>query len=164
MDTVNQETRSRIMSSVGQKNTSAETTLRSALHAAGLRYRLHDRRLPGSPDLVFPKYRAVIFVHGCYWHSHGCYRSTIPKSRRDFWEAKFLANRERDKRNIGLLREDEWRVMVVWECALVGKYAIPLVEVTEQVRDWLEDTHKCRVVSGVPTDTRTRKERRSLKS
>ena len=78
-------------------------------------------RLPGSPDLVFPRYRAVIFVHGCYWHSHGCYKSTVPKSRREFWEDKFRANRERDERNVALLRERGWRVLTVWECELIGK-------------------------------------------
>ena len=148
MDTVDKETRSRIMSSVGQKDTGPETLLRSALHKAGLRYRLHDRRLPGSPDLVFPRYRAVIFVHGCYWHSHGCYKSTVPKSRREFWEDKFRANLERDERNISLLRELGWRVMVVWECALIGKHALPLNEVTKQIRGWLIGQENCEQVSG----------------
>ena len=138
MDTVDKETRSRIMSSVGQRNTGAETALRSALHAAGLRYRLHDRTLPGSPDLVFPKYRASIFVHGCYWHSHGCYKSTVPKSRREFWQDKFKANRERDERNIRLLREQGWRVLTVWECILKGKTADPAGNVANAVKAWLE--------------------------
>jgi DNA mismatch endonuclease, patch repair protein len=137
MDTVDQATRSRIMASVGQKNTGAETLLRSTLHREGFRYRLHDRTLPGSPDLVFPRFRAVIFVHGCYWHSHGCYKSTVPKSRRKFWTAKFKANRQRDERNINLLLERGWRVMIVWECALLGKSALPPVEVAARVRAWL---------------------------
>jgi DNA mismatch endonuclease (patch repair protein) len=93
MDTVDLATRSKIMSAVGRKDTGAELLLRSALHRIGLRYRLHDRSLPGTPDLVFPRFCAVIFVHGCYWHSHGCYRSTVPKSHRKFWIAKFAANR-----------------------------------------------------------------------
>ena len=125
------------MSSVGQKDTSLETMLRTALHKAGLRYRLCDRKLPGSPDLVFPRFGAVIFVHGCYWHSHGCYKSTVPKSRREFWQDKFSANRKRDEHNIELLQESGWRVMTVWECALVGKYALPLNEITDLVRTWL---------------------------
>lgn len=137
MDTVDKEMRSRIMSSVAQKDTGPETLLRSALHKTGLRYRLHDRKLPGSPDLVFPRFRAVIFVHGCYWHSHGCYKSTVPKSRRGFWEDKFRANRRRDERNIALLHERGWRVMVVWECVLLGKHALPLDEVVERARAWL---------------------------
>ena len=137
MDTVDKETRSKIMSSVGQKDTSPETLLRSALHRAGLRYRLHDKKLPGSPDLVFPRFRAVIFVHGCFWHSHGCYRSTIPKSRRRFWESKFRANRSRDERDSALLRKRGWRVLVVWECALIGKQAMLPNEVVELIRFWL---------------------------
>ena len=148
MDTVDKETRSRIMSSVGQKDTGPETLLRSALHTAGLRYRLHDRRLPGSPDLVFPRYRAVIFVHGCYWHSHGCCKSTVPKSRREFWEDKFRANRERDERNVTLLRKRGWRVLTVWECALIGKHALPLDEVTKQIRGWLIGQENFEQVSG----------------
>ena len=138
MDTVDKETRSRIMASVGQKNTVAETALRCALHEAGLRYRLHDRKLPGSPDLVFPRYRVVIFVHGCYWHSHGCYKSTVPKSRREFWQEKFEANRERDERNVRLLRDQGWRVLTVWECVLKGKTAEPAEVVAEAVKVWLE--------------------------
>ena len=138
MDTVDKETRSRIMASVGQKNTGAETALRCALHAVGLRYRLHDRKLPGSPDLVFSRYRAVIFVHGCYWHSHGCYKSTVPKSRREFWQDKFEANRERDARNVRLLRDQGWRVLTVWECVLKGKTAEPAEDVAGAVKAWLE--------------------------
>ena len=99
MDTVGTQTRSKIMVSVGQKDTGAEMLLRRALHRKGLRYRLHDKSLPGSPDIVFPRFNAVLFIHGCYWHSHGCYRSTIPKSRVEFWEDKFEANRVRDLRS-----------------------------------------------------------------
>ena len=138
MDTVDRQTRARIMSSVGQKNTSAEIALRSALHAARLRYRLHDRTLSGSPDLVFSKYRVVIFVHGCYWHSHGCYKSTVPKSRRQFWQDKFKTNRERDERNVRLLREQGWRVLTVWECILKGKTAESAGNVVTAVKAWLE--------------------------
>src|SRR5437667_7842950 len=137
MDTVDRQTRSKIMASVGQKNTGTELILRSALHEIGLRYKLHDRSLPGSPDLVFPRFHAVVFVHGCYWHSHGCYKSTVPKSRRAFWTDKFSANQERDERNIRLLRERSWRVMVVWECALLGKNALPPHELTGQLHPWL---------------------------
>src|ERR1700733_11420400 len=137
MDTVDKVTRSRIMSSVGQKNTGAETLLRSNLHKQGFRYRLHVRKLPGSPDLVFPRFGAVIFVHGCYWHSHGCYKSTIPKSNCDFWTEKFKANRHRDKRNIDLLLKQGWRVLIVWECALLGKCALPSDELAARIGAWL---------------------------
>lgn len=148
MDTVDKETRSRIMSSVGQKNTGPETLLRSALHQIGLRYRLHDRKLPGSPDLVFAQYRAVIFVHGCYWHSHGCYRSTVPKSRREFWLAKFEANQERDRRDIRRLIDQGWRVLVLWECALLGQNKRPATEVAARVAEWLQGDELSGSISG----------------
>lgn len=125
------------MSRVGQKDTGPELKLRQSLHRDGLRYRLHDKSLPGSPDLVFRRFNAVMFVHGCYWHSHGCYRSTLPKTRRTFWKRKFFVNRKRDKRNISLLQACGWRVLVVWECALVGRHALPMNEITESCRSWL---------------------------
>ena len=153
VDTVDKETRSRIMSSVGQKDTGLETMLRAALHKAGLRYRLCDRKLPGSPDLVFSRFGAVIFVHGCYWHSHGCYKSSVPKSRRKFWVNKFSVNRQRDEHNIVLLRESGWRVMIVWECALVGKHAFSLDAITELVRAWLMGTEEHREVPGSLPET-----------
>jgi DNA mismatch endonuclease (patch repair protein) len=106
------------MRSVPQKNTTPELHLRKALHAMGFRYRLNDRKLPGSPDLVFPKYRAVIFVHGCFWHRHGCRYTTTPATRREFWEAKFKANMERDEEKERKLQDAGWRVKIVWECEL----------------------------------------------
>ena len=142
MDTVDRETRSRIMASVRQRDTGPETTLRSALHRAGLRYRLHDQTLPGSPDLVFRRFNAAVFVHGCYWHSHGCYKSTVPKSRREFWETKFSANRQRDQHKVALLRGAGWRVLTVWECVLVGKHALSPETVAARVRAWLTGTVK----------------------
>jgi DNA mismatch endonuclease, patch repair protein len=156
MDTVDKATRSRIMARVGQKNTGAETILRSALHKAGFRYRLHDRRLPGSPDLVFPRFGAVIFVHGCYWHSHGCYKSTVPKSHRTFWIEKFTANRQRDERSIRLLLERGWRVMIVWECALLGKTAVPVQELAKRTRAWLNGQKARGQVSGNASRGRSR--------
>jgi DNA mismatch endonuclease (patch repair protein) len=153
MDTVDRQTRSKIMASVGQKNTGAELLLRSALHKIGLRYRLHVRSLPGSPDLAFPRFKAVAFVHGCYWHSHGCYRSTVPKSRREFWMGKFAANRERDERNARRLMADGWRVMVVWECALLGKNALPAGDVARQFRVWLDGGLDQDEISGLARHT-----------
>jgi DNA mismatch endonuclease, patch repair protein len=150
MDTVDSQTRSKIMSRVGQKNTGAEILLRTALHRAGLRYRLHDRSLPGSPDLVFPRFRAVVFVHGCYWHSHGCLRSTVPKSRRQFWTAKFDANRSRDEKNLNLLLEGGWRVLIVWECAIRGKTAMPTPTIATSVKSWLESRARTGEITGAP--------------
>ncbi len=120
MDTVDQKIRSKIMASVGQKDTKPEMVLRKALHRMGFRYVANDKRLPGSPDLVFPKYHAVIFVHGCFWHRHGCKYSTMPQTRRYFWEEKFEANKRRDLRKISDLRKKGWNVKVVWECKLKG--------------------------------------------
>jgi DNA mismatch endonuclease (patch repair protein) len=118
MDTVDKATRSRIMGSVRQKNTQPELVLRKALHAMGYRYKLHDKNLPGSPDLVFPKYKAAIFVHGCFWHRHGCKQTTTPVTRKEFWEEKFKTNIKRDKKNVRDLQRAGWRVLVVWECEL----------------------------------------------
>lgn len=148
MDTVDKQTRSMIMSSVGQKDTGAEKLLRQAVHRMGMRYRLHDRSLPGSPDITFPRHKAAIFVHGCYWHAHGCYRSTIPKSARDFWTDKFSANQSRDKKNQKLLLAEGWRVLTVWECALRGKAASPAPEVAAAVKAWLESSSQCDEISG----------------
>ena len=128
------------MSGVGQKDTGPELLLRSALHRIGIRYRLHDKSLAGSPDLVFRRFRSIVFVHGCYWHSHGCYRSTVPQSRRKYWEEKFRANRKRDERDIAILHESKWRVMIVWECALVGKYALKPSDVALHICTWLSGT------------------------
>lgn len=149
MDTVDKATRSYIMSRVGQKDTGAELLMRSALHKIGLRYRLHDRSLAGSPDLVFPRFRAVVFVHGCYWHSHGCHRSTIPKSRREFWNEKFRANRSRDERNVNVLLDGRWRVLTIWECALRGKTAKASCAVAKSVSAWLESSDDVGEIAGV---------------
>lgn len=118
MDIVDRTTRSKIMRSVPQKDTRPEMFLRRGLHRMGFRYRLHDKNLPGSPDLVFKKLKAIVFVHGCFWHRHGCKRTTTPSTRKDFWEAKFKTNIERDKKNVQELQDAGWRVMIVWECEL----------------------------------------------
>ena len=111
--------RSRMMSSIRGKNTRPERILRSLLFARGFRYRLHVRGLPGSPDLVFPKRKAVVFVHGCFWHRHvGCRYATTPSSNVGFWQTKFDANVSRDKRVTRQLREEGWRVFVVWACQI----------------------------------------------
>lgn len=105
------------MQRVRRKDTEPEMRLRRALWRQGLRYRLHVRGLPGSPDIVFKSCRVAIFVHGCFWHRHvGCRLATVPKSNRDFWERKFLANQERDERKRLELQGLGWRVVVVWQC------------------------------------------------
>ncbi len=105
------------MSRVRGKNTSSEMRVRSAAHARGLRFRIHRKDLPGTPDLVFPKWRTVILVHGCFWHMHPeCKKATTPKSRLAFWQEKFKRNVARDRANIAALRSKGWRTEVIWEC------------------------------------------------
>ncbi|WP_372574844.1 very short patch repair endonuclease [Ruegeria jejuensis] len=118
-DIVKPEVRSRMMSRIRGRNTKPEISLRKALHRRGLRYRLNVRNLPGSPDIVFPKWKTVLFVHGCYWHRHpGCPKTTTPSSNAEFWADKFEQNVERDKRNVDDLLSSGWRVGIVWECVI----------------------------------------------
>lgn len=118
-DVVDAATRSRMMSGIRGKDTKPELELRRHLHRMGFRYRLHGKGLPGRPDLVFPAYGAVVFVHGCFWHRHrGCRFTTTPATRPDFWSRKFEENVARDKRNTAALRRAGWRVKVVWECSI----------------------------------------------
>jgi DNA mismatch endonuclease (patch repair protein) len=126
--------RSRMMSNIRGKNTWPERTLRSLLFARGFRYRLHVKKLPGTPDLVFPKYGAVVFVHGCFWHRHeGCRFTTTPGTNQDFWKQKFQENIERDRRHMEALRSLGWRVAIVWECAL--KHSVD--DTAQMVDEWL---------------------------
>lgn len=104
------------MASVKSRNTKPEIQIRHMLHRMGFRYRLHVNHLPGKPDMVFPKYRAVIQVNGCFWHAHGCAKSKLPKTRVEFWREKIGKNKERDKMNIEKLLGHGWRVLVWWEC------------------------------------------------
>ena len=118
-DIVTPEQRSRMMAQVKGKNTKPELIVRSLCHEMGLRFRLHRRDLPGTPDLVFPKYRLCILVHGCFWHRHiGCKYASIPKSRQDFWSKKLDSNANRDEQCINKLKLMDWRVEIIWECEL----------------------------------------------
>lgn len=116
-DRLTPERRSWNMSRINSRDTGPEMQVRSILHRAGYRFRLHRKDLPGRPDIVLPKYRTVVFVHGCFWHRHpGCRFTYTPKSRVAFWNDKFCANVERDRRNARTLRALGWRVITVWEC------------------------------------------------
>ncbi|MCE8005286.1 very short patch repair endonuclease [Billgrantia ethanolica] len=131
VDSVDRETRSKIMGKVRNKDTGPEMTVRRLVHGAGYRYRLHGKKLPGKPDLVFKGRRKVIFVHGCFWHRHeGCPLARLPKSRLDFWLPKLEANRERDKRNEERLQEMGWAVLVIWECELKSPNSL-LLKISE---------------------------------
>jgi DNA mismatch endonuclease (patch repair protein) len=119
MDTLSRSERSKRMALIRSAHTKPEIIVRSITHSCGYRYRLHDPDLPGKPDLVFPRLRKVVFVHGCFWHRHPrCSLARLPKSRLDFWVPKLTQNRERDLKNIARLREDGWNVKVIWECEI----------------------------------------------
>ncbi len=136
-DIVSPETRSRMMSGIKGKDTRPELLIRKGLHAKGHRYRLHVKSLSGKPDLVFPKYRAVILVHGCFWHGHNCHLFKWPSTRKDFWRQKITGNQKNDSKNLAALKEDNWRVMTIWECALKGRERIPLNEIIDKAAEWL---------------------------
>ena len=125
------------MSGIRGRDTKPELLLRKGLHAMGFRYKLHDKSLPGKPDLVFPRYRAVILVNGCFWHGHDCHLFKWPKSREDFWREKIKSNIDRDRLVTSQLEEQGWRVLRVWECALKGRTRIGLDEVLEDSALWL---------------------------
>lgn len=117
-DVVDAATRSRMMAGIRAKDTVPELLIRRSLHRLGFRFRLHDKRLPGKPDLVLPKHGAVIFVHGCFWHGHNCPAFKWPATRAEFWRSKIERNRENDGRHIKALCEMGWRICVVWECSV----------------------------------------------
>lgn len=118
-DIVTKAVRSRMMSGIRGKNTRPEVVVRRFLHRRGFRFRLHARELPGCPDLLLPKYKAAVHVHGCFWHQHpGCRLAYMPASNRPFWNSKLSGNADRDKRNNRALRQLGWRVFVVWECEI----------------------------------------------
>lgn len=147
-DVVDAASRSRMMAGIRGKNTRPEMILRRGLHSRGFRYRLHDRRLPGSPDLVFPGRRAVIFIHGCFWHGHDCHLFRLPTTRRAFWEAKIEGNRVRDEAAEAALLADGWRVLTIWECALKGRERLPVDEVLDRATDWLTKGRMKETVAG----------------
>ncbi|HHA2841733.1 very short patch repair endonuclease [Stenotrophomonas maltophilia] len=118
MDTLTAAQRSHRMSLIRSKNTKPELLVRKAVWAAGFRYRLHSKGLPGKPDLVFPGLRTVVFVHGCYWHAHSCQKGRIPGQNSAMWTEKFSVNKARDARNTRRLRREGWSVLTVWECQL----------------------------------------------
>lgn len=135
-DKLSRSHRSWNMSRIQGRNTGPEIRLRSLLHRAGFRFRLHVRDLPGRPDIVLPRYRTAIFVHGCFWHRHpGCRNSTMPSTRRDFWKKKFEENVKRDDRNRNALEDAGWSVAVVWECELEADAQGVLDRVTRDLGD-----------------------------
>ena len=139
-DVVTKAMRSRMMSGIRSKNTKPELMIRHGLHSRGLRYRLHSKRIPGKPDLVFPKYRAVIMIHGCFWHGHDCQLFRYPSSRADFWYKKIERNRERDREIFTLLTSSNWRILTIWECSLKGTAKLPIDIIIDDTINWLKSS------------------------
>lgn len=131
------EARSANMAAIKSKNTKPELLIRKALYAKGFRYRLHDKKLPGKPDLVLKKYNAVIFINGCFWHKHSCHLFKWPQTRMDFWKKKIESNVLRDEQNYLKYQESGWKVLVVWECALKGKHRLLFDDLIEQIIYWI---------------------------
>jgi DNA mismatch endonuclease (patch repair protein) len=122
MDPLSKKARSALMAKIKGKNTRPEMIIRKFLFSKGFRYRIHDSRYSGSPDIVLPKYHTAIFVHGCFWHGHvNCRASRLPTTNVDYWEEKIQQNLERDQRKIKLLKKDGWKVIVIWECKIKTK-------------------------------------------
>ncbi len=137
MDVVNKQKRSEMMSGIKGKDTRGELAIRKGLHKLGFRYQLHRKDLPGKPDLVFPKYNAVIFVNGCFWHAHNCHLFKWPSSRPEFWQEKISNNKIRDTNNLNKYIDIGWKVLTIWECSLKGKTRRNLNEVINTAANWL---------------------------
>ena len=138
VDIVDPATRSRMMAGIRGRDTKPELVLRKGLHALGFRYSLNRKDLPGKPDLVFRKYDAVVFVHGCFWHRHeGCKLASVPATNPEFWQNKFARNVERDRENVAALRDAGWRTGIIWECALRSADVFPVVR---KVARWLHSS------------------------
>jgi DNA mismatch endonuclease (patch repair protein) len=155
VDRVNKEIRHRIMSANLGKNTSPEIEIRRALFRRGFRYRIHDTRLPGRPDIVLKKYRVAVFVHGCFWHGHECHRSPKSKSNRHFWNSKIARNNSRDLNARNALLKMGWRVLVIWECA-VRRRSPPFDQSRDlnTVADWIKSSGRLAVLSEVGFEER----------
>lgn len=142
------------MSGIRGKNTKPELLIRSTLHAAGFRFRIHAN-LPGKPDLAFPKWGAVIFVHGCFWHGHNCHLFKWPQSRPEFWQEKISKNVMRDKGHVETLLKDGWRVGIIWECALKGRERLDINDVVARSSAWLKSNRKMFELSGATNAKRS---------
>ena len=138
MDTISRQRRSWNMSKIKGKNTKPEQVVRSFLHSKGLRYRIHYK-LSGRPDIVFPSKRIAVFVHGCFWHQHGCKNTTIPKTNTRFWKEKLSTNVNRDKNNIKKLSDQGWNALVIWECEIEDKRSKTLESLYKTIKSSNED-------------------------
>lgn len=136
-DIVDSSTRSRMMAGIKSRNTKPEILIRKLLHKKGFRFRLHVKDLPGKPDIVLPKYKAAIFVNGCFWHGHkNCYLFKLPATRTEFWQEKITKNQFNDSKSIKLLLDNDWIVCVVWECSIRGAKK-DADKVVNKISEWL---------------------------
>ncbi|MDH4428172.1 MAG: very short patch repair endonuclease [Acidovorax sp.] len=138
-DIVDSATRSRMMSGIRGRDTKIELALRKALHASGLRYRLHYRKLPGRPDMAFIGAKAAVFINGCFWHGHDCPFFRLPASNVEFWRAKIDANRSRDIATLDALHGLGWRTAIVWECAMRGRPANEFSALVGRLKEWIRE-------------------------
>ncbi|WP_445359732.1 very short patch repair endonuclease [Microbulbifer sp. EKSA005] len=144
IDIVEPAIRSRMMAAITSRNTKPELIVRKSLHARGFRYRLHDKKLPGKPDIVLPKYRVAIEVRGCFWHRHLCKDFKWPKTRKQFWKEKLETNQRRDIQNRKTLENLGWRVLVVWECAIRSKTPEEISVLMDTVSKWIKNSSPIR--------------------
>ena len=142
------------MAAIRGSDTKPELLIRRGLHRLGFRYRLHVRGLPGNPDLVFPKFRAVLFVHGCFWHGHDCPLFRLPQTREAFWKAKIGGNVDRDSRSEAALQADNWRIGIIWECALKGPGRIDAETAADAIGSWLRSDDPMLCLSSVKSGNR----------
>jgi len=148
-DVVSRETRSRMMAGIRASDTKPELLIRKSLHSLGFRYRLHDRSLPGNPDIVFRTRRAVIFVHGCFWHAHECGLFKWPRTRPGWWKEKLMANRRRDIQVRDQIRDIGWRQLTIWECAIRGSGRRDISEVVAMTVAWISDAGVDKEITGL---------------
>lgn len=137
-----------MMSGIRGKDTKPELLIRKGLHARGFRFRLHAAKVPGKPDLILPRYRAAIFVHGCFWHSHDCHLFRMPGTRPDFWAAKLNRNRQRDAEVRNALKLAGWRILTIWECALKGRTRLDAEVAIERAATWLRGSAPAGEITG----------------
>ncbi|NWL80419.1 very short patch repair endonuclease [Pseudomonas taiwanensis] len=142
VDVLTSEQRQLNMSRIRGRDTKPEMLIRRGLHARGLRYRLHVKTLPGRPDLVFPRFRTVVFVHGCFWHAHGCNLSKEPTTRKEFWTSKLEGNAIRDRITLDALQALGWRILIIWECALRGPSRIEYSNVLDRSTYFIREDEK----------------------
>jgi DNA mismatch endonuclease (patch repair protein) len=148
VDIVSKKKISKMMSGIHDKDTRPELKIRSALHKLGYRYKLHDKHIPGKPDLVLPKYNAAILIHGCFWHPHNYHLFKWLLTRPEYWKEKISGNKKRDERNLQALKEMGWSILIIWECALKGKNKLDFGSTIKSISDWLKSSNQYAEITG----------------